>query len=89
MSEFDQKQYRRLKARLTVKRNLLQEAQQSGNGKSADKTDAIITHARNLLTAVKEAESLFESSGYPDDWNRWEIAQSDAESQLARLGIKP
>lgn len=38
-----------------------------------------------ILEEVEHAFRIFEEKGYPDDWTRWERAQSDAEILQHRL----
>lgn len=39
-----------------------------------------------IIKTVDEAEAIFNEKGYPDFWNRWEIARQDAIMQKRRSG---
>lgn len=90
MSDFDQSQYRRLKTRLTTKKNKFDAALRSARGgRMEDSHDALITVSRALIEEVDSANAYFDKTGYPDAWADWERAKMDAEMHLRRMGVKP
>lgn len=86
---FNQKQYIRLKTRLTTKRNKMSKAipARSDASSMTDKMkDEAIAAARAVIVEVDYANTFFESTGYPDAWMDWERAKEDAEMHIRRLG---
>lgn len=78
MSQFDQKQYTRLKTRLTTKINKFNKA------KAGSDDAEIVKAGKALQVETSEALSTFADSGYPDDWHRWERAKEDAQYFISR-----
>jgi hypothetical protein len=89
VSEFNQAEYRRLKTRLTAKKNKFDAALAAGRaGRMIDGGDTLIAAARALITECDHANVVFYEAGYPDDWTNWERAKNDAEMHLRRMGAR-
>lgn len=63
-----QKEFRRLKGRLTRRENAV---------KKADNDTDRLQAAKDLVREVDYAMGIFEEKGYPDDWYRWQVASDD------------
>jgi len=37
---------------------------------------------KNIVKTCDEAFAIFDEKGYPDSWNRWEVAKYDAEHRI-------
>ena len=80
-----QAEYTRLKTRLTTRENRMKRAEQSVFGSVVtNRPDFLIKEARHLINEVKYAMEIFEKHGFPDEWSRWERAESDANLQIRR-----
>jgi hypothetical protein len=83
----NQKEYVRLKSRLTRCLNRTSKAQAALRGK-----DHVVSLREDLLKEAKaqkkEADAAlrsFETNGFPDQWNNWQRASDDAAFIIGRL----
>ena len=77
MPTLTQREYRRLKSRLTRCQNRL---------KKAASDTARLEAALALVKEVDYAMEIFHEQGYPDFWNNWERAKDDVQFLIHREG---
>jgi hypothetical protein len=85
-----QSEYKRLKRRLTFRRNRLKQtvAALRTDPFSIVKQTLVVHEAGQLVKEVDYAEGIFEQTGYPDLWNHWIVSKKDAQWQITRHTIK-
>ena len=81
-----QSEYKRLKRRLTFRRNRLKQAVAALKVEplSLVKQTLVFHEAGQLLQEASYAESVFERVGFPDAWAHWERDRDDARWQINR-----
>ena len=79
-----QDQYKRLKRRLTFRRNRLKGTitRLHLDPHSFVKRELVVFDANQVIKEVDYAESIFEEVGFPDLWNMWLVAKRDAKIQI-------
>lgn len=80
----EQKEFNRLKRRLTARKNALAKevAALRIDPYSATKQILLVHEARRLIKEVDYAMGIFQDQGYPDAWATWERAREDAQMQI-------
>ncbi len=79
-----QEEYKRLKRRLSYRRNRLRGtiARLRLDPCSFVKRELVVFDANQVIKEVKYAERIFEDAGFPDLWNMWLVAERDAKIQI-------
>lgn len=83
----DQKEYVRLKSRLTRCLNRYNNANTAYLGKEHDTQlrDTLLKETKALKKEASESLKAFETKGFPDQWHNWQRAAEDAEFTIGRL----
>lgn len=79
-----QEEYKRLKRRLTYRRNRLRGtvARLSIDPNSLTKQALVVFDANQVIKEVDYAESIFEKVGFPDLWNLWLVTRRGARIKI-------
>lgn len=81
-----QKEFARLKRRLTGRENKLKSAEAAlrENPNVTPLKNAVVTEAKQLIHEVEYANAIFEDLGYPDAWTRWQRLKEDTQFLISR-----